>query len=164
MEIVNVTEDIASRVSHIYAQSWKHTYKDIIPQQFLDELSNERWTPLLQDSSYKGYVLKDKEELIATSSISSARDEAMEGWGEIVSIYVLPGYLHKGYGKILLHHVIEQLQSYGFDKFYLWVLKDNVCARSFYERNGFVTNGDMAIANIGGKELEEIRYVYHCID
>ena len=57
---------------------------------------------------------------------------------------------------MLLTHVVEQLQSYGFDNIYLWVLQDNLIARRFYENHGFVVNGDCAIINIGGKELEEL--------
>ncbi len=50
MEILKVTKDLASCASHIYALSWKTAYKNIVPQEYLDGLSLERWTPLLLDS------------------------------------------------------------------------------------------------------------------
>lgn len=39
------------------------------------------------------YLLLDKGRCIATASISPARDELKPGWGEIISLYVLPGIL-----------------------------------------------------------------------
>ncbi len=159
MEILEITQAMASAVSHIYANSWKSAYKGIVPQKYLDELSLEQWTPFLKDSLYTGFVLKEGNELVATSSISPARDEAMKGWGEIISIYVLPQYFHKGYGKKLFSFVTAQLHSNGFQNIYLWVLESNQRARAFYERNGFYFNGDILPITIGGKELIEMRYI-----
>lgn len=159
MKILQITKDIASDVSHIYAYSWKTAYKDIVPQKYLDELSVERWTPLLQDSPYTGFVLKVNDEFVATSSISLARDETMSGWGEIISIYVLPQYFNQGYGRSLFSYSVKQLYDKGFKNIYLWVLEENIQARSFYERHGFFHNGDKTAINIGGKELIEVRYV-----
>lgn len=36
------------------------------------------------------YLLSDNGKYVATSSICKARDEQYQGWGEIMSIYVLP--------------------------------------------------------------------------
>lgn len=160
MEILRITKDIASDASHIYATSWKTAYKNIVPQKYLDELSDERWTPILRDSPHVGFILKADDEFVATSSVSTARDEKMNGWGEIISIYVLPRYFSKGYGKKLFSYVVCYLNENGFKNIYLWVLEKNQQARAFYERNGFFPNGDKATINIGGKELVEVRYVH----
>ena len=84
----------------------------------------------------------------------------MNGWGEIISIYVLPKYFNQGYGKKLLEFAVDTLGKNGFDNIYLWVLEENQQARSFYERNGFFPNGDKGAITIGGKELVEVRYVH----
>lgn len=161
MEILKITKESASAASHIYALSWKTAYHDIVPEKYLDELSLEHWTPFLQNSSCDGFVLKVAGQFVATSSISPARDESMCRWGEIISIYVLPEQMHKGYGKALLSFVVAKLRSRGFSDIYLWVLEDNQHARKFYERSGFVLNGDKTTVNIGGKELVEVRYIYN---
>lgn len=160
MEVQKITKEIAKEVSRIYALSWKTAYQNIVPQEYLDELSLDHWTSFLQDFPAVGYVLKVEEELVATSSIAPARDEAMRGWGEILSIYVLPQHLHKGYGKTLLSFVLSKLRSSGCSDIYLWVLEENQHAKNFYERNGFTANGDKETINIGGKDLVVIRYVY----
>lgn len=160
MEILKITKDMASSISHIYALSWKTAYKNIVPQKYLDDLSLEQWVPFLQDSPFTGFVVKDKGEFVATSSIAAARDDKMKGWGEIISIYVLPQHFGKGYGKKLFAFVRNQLHFRGFNEIYLWVLEDNQQARKFYERNGFAPNGERLPIDIGGKELVEVRYVY----
>lgn len=159
MEIIRITNDLASAVSHIYALSWKTGYKNIIPQDYLDNLSMERWTPFLKNSLFDGFVLKVKGEYVATSSISSARDEDMRGWGEVVSLYVLPNHFYKGYGKLLLSFVVSELKNQGYNNIYLWVLEDNKQAINFYERNGFSTNGDKKVITIAGTELMELKYI-----
>ena len=47
MQILSITSENASDASHIYANSWKVAYRDIVPQAYLDQLSLERWTPFL---------------------------------------------------------------------------------------------------------------------
>ena len=159
MEILKITRDIASKASAVYAVSWKTAYKNIVPQKYLDEISFGLWTPLLLDSSRAGYVLKVDDDFIAASSIAPAREEKMSGWGELISIYVLPQYFNQGYGKKLLEFVVGKLRKRGYDNIYLWVLEENQGARRFYERNGFSPNGDRRTITVGGKELVEARYV-----
>lgn len=142
MEILKVTEENALAVSRIYALSWKTAYQNIVPQEYLDTLSLECRTPVLLDSPYSGFVLKDGEEYIATSSVSAARDEKMHGFGEIISIYVLPEYSRRGYGKRLFAYVLNYLQELGYKNVYLWSYrikkppKRKICAPGALIRGG----------------------------
>ena len=61
----------------------------------------------------------------------------MSGWGEIVSLYLLPSYTEKGIGTVLFQGVMDELKRLGLYKIYLWVLEENRPARAFYEKNGF---------------------------
>lgn len=159
MEIVTLTKTLANEASHIYARSWKVAYKGIVPQKYLDDLSVEHWTSFFENSPFQNFLLKDDGVFVATLSIVQARDGKYHGYGEIVSIYVLPEYFNKGYGKFLFKQMIEKLQSMGLNKICLWVLEENLNARRFYEKNGFVPNGDKKVINIGDKQLTEICYV-----
>ena len=159
MEFLKVTKELAADVGRIYAQSWKAAYQGIVPQAYLDSLLGDRWAVRLQNSLYEDFVLKVDHELVATASITPAREESMAGWGEIISLYVLPQYFSKGYGSKLFSYAVEQLQKKGFDHIYLWVLEENKQARAFYEQQGFVYSGESAIITIGGKELTELRYI-----
>ena len=82
-----------------------------------------------------------------------------EGCGEIVSLYLLPEYMGKGYGKELLNFVTAELSAKGFQEIFLWVLEENNRARGLYERYGFLRAEDVVEEKIGGKNVREIRYV-----
>lgn len=160
MEIRKVTQsDNFNDIALIYALSWKAAYRNIVPQQYLDELSEIRWSTLLQDSRWDSYAIVENGKYIGTSSICPARDEKMAGWGEIISIYLLPEYFGKGFGKPLLYNSVSALRSMGYNNIYLWVLEENIRGIKFYEKNGFALSSDRAQISIGGKDLTEVRYV-----
>ncbi len=158
MEILRITVETASAASHIYALSWKTAYRGMLPDSYLDQLSLERWTPLLQNSSYEGYLLREGGGFVATCSVAPARDPGMPGWGEIISLYVLPEQFGRGYGTALFDFAQRRLQEMCYRRFYLWVLEQNFRARRFYQRNGFSFCGDRAALYIGGGSFAELRY------
>lgn len=95
---------------------------------------------------------------VGVSSYCKSRFSDFSNWGEIVSIYFLPQYIGKGYGKLLLGAVVGELEQLGFDEIFLWVLEDNLRARKFYEKAGFTPSGNYLEDCIGGKELREMQY------
>lgn len=148
-------------IANIYSLSWKAAYQGIIPQDYLDALNVSRWATVLENSQHAAFLLLDDSNYIGTSSICAARDEKMKGWGEIISIYLLPEYFGNGYASPLLESSINALKEDGFLNIYLWVLEGNMRARKFYEKHGFYENGDVEQISIGGKSLKEIRYIKH---
>lgn len=161
MVIEKITASTIRQAGEIYTLSWQKGYQGIIPQKYLDELSPDNWVPKLGNPLCQNFILKDNDRYVAVSSISPARDEKMKGWGEIISLYVLPKYFRKGYGKVLFSYVTDRLRADGFEKIYLWALEENHRARAFYEAMGFVQNGDTTMLTIEGKDLMEVRYVNH---
>ncbi len=151
-------DDDFNAISRVYALSWQAAYRGIIPDTYLDELSDDRWTEVLKAGFWDSLVLAEDGKYVGTASICPARDEAKAGWGEIVSIYLLPEYFGKGCGAPVLGAAVTSLWQKGFKSIYLWVLEENRRARAFYEKNGFAPADDETIVNIGGKELKEIRY------
>ena len=81
------------------------------------------------------------------------------GMGELRAIYVLPGCWRHGIGRALFTAGCERLREMGFGEFYLWVLRDNVRARAFYEKMGMRPSGEEKADRIGGAEAVEVRYV-----
>lgn len=147
-------------ISKVYEESWKSAYKGIIPQEYLDSIPEGRWAPKLDKQGWGTMVCIDYGKIIGTSNFCKSRFEQFKGWGEIVSIYLLPDYIGKGYGKSLMDAVLSELKKQGYEKVFLWVLEENIRARNFYEKYGFSLTDDILDDNIGGKDLREIRYVY----
>ncbi len=77
---------------------------------------------------------------------------------EISELYVEPFFVGQGIGTRLIEQVIRQAEKKGVQKIILWVIKDNVKARKFYEANGFVDSGETCI--IEGTTKEDCCYQY----
>lgn len=77
---------------------------------------------------------------------------------EITDFYVDPFFTEQGIGTLLIKHMIYQAGKSGFRKIRLWVIKDNVKARKFYESNGFAYSGKTCM--IEGTEKEDCCYEY----
>ncbi|MCI8361193.1 MAG: GNAT family N-acetyltransferase [Clostridiales bacterium] len=149
--------DSATAISRVYEQSWKYAYNGIIPQDYLDAIPEGRWASKLDRPDRKTLVCTDNDKIVGTSSFGRSRLERLNDWGEVISIYLLPAYMGKGYGKILLERVVMELKKLGYTQIFLWVLEENGRARRFYERFGFTQTDDRLDDNIGGESLREIR-------
>ena len=77
---------------------------------------------------------------------------------EITDFYVEPFFVRQGIGTLLIEYLIQQVRKKGVHKIVLWVIKDNVKARKFYEANGFVNSGKTCI--IQGTIKEDCCYEY----
>lgn len=153
--------DSREEISNIYEQSWKYAYKGIIPQAYLDSIPKGQWCGAFDNPDRYTLVMLDDEKIIGTSTYCKSRFEDYKDWSEIVSIYFLPEYMGKGYGKPLLEQAVEELKTMGFQTVFLRVLEDNHRARHFYEKCGFKYGGKYYDDTIGGKRLRELQYVYH---
>lgn len=147
-------------ISKIYEESWKFAYRGILPQNYLDSISQGRWVSNLDEQGRKTLVCIDEGRMVGVCSFCKSRLERLQGWGEIISIYLFPEYIGKGYGKILMKTALSELKKRGYENVFLWVLEENIRARNFYERFGFLPIDDFSDDNIGGKELRKVRYIY----
>lgn len=159
MEIRYLTDyDDLLQVSNVYEQSWKTAYKGIIPQSYLDSIPAGRWAKSINRQGMNNIVIIENDIIIGTSGFCTSRWVKFPEYGEIVSVYLLPEYTGKGYGRKLMEKAMSGLKEMGFDRFLLWVLEENENARRFYEHLGFMNSGEVLNDNIGGKELREIMY------
>lgn len=162
MEIRHIQRaDDRYAISRIYEKSWKFAYRNIIPQSYLDSIPAGQWASKLDTAEMNSLVMIENDTFIGTSSYCKSRFSDFSGFGEIVSIYLLPDYIGKGYGKPLLRAVIGELEKLGYCDMFLWVLEDNIRARKFYEKAGFIQSNEYLSDNIGGKNLREVQYRYH---
>lgn len=152
--------DDRDAISRIYEESWKYAYKGIVPQAYLDSIPAGQWVSKLDQEGVASLVAVEDGKLIGTSSYGKSRWAEFGEYGEIISIYFLPQYMGRGYGRKLLCAAVSKLQGLGFEDIFLWVLEENERARKFYERCGFNKTGHDMKHEIGGKMLREIQYRY----
>lgn len=153
--------DDPTEISSIYEKSWKHAYKGIVPQDYLDSIPSGRWAEKISSGAMKSLVIEDNGRLIGTAAICPSRWKKFSSYGEIVSIYLLPEYMGKGFGSKLLERAFSELRTLGFKDILLWVLEENESARKFYEKNGMICSGEVIEDEIGSKSLREVMYTLH---
>ena len=146
-------------ISRVYELSWKYAYKGIVPQEYLDSIPVGKWAAHVDREGMHSIVAVNDGDIVGTLSFCSSRWVKYSGYGEIVSIYLLPEFMGRGVGSRLLEFALCELRNAGFGNVLLWVLEENHNARCFYEKHGFVCSGDFIDDVIGGKELREIMYL-----
>lgn len=151
------TEDSA-RLAEVHVRSWQSIYRGTFPDDFLDNLDLERRAEFFADRIGSGapVFVAESEGDVVGFCWPAPGDE--EGWGEILSIYAHPDHWGEGHGRALLEAGERHLRGEGFNRVFLWVLDTNTRARTFYERQGWSIGNGTKIEEIGGVQINEVRY------
>ena len=64
---------------------------------------------------------------------------------ELCVFYVEPFFKGNGIGRELIQYVINEAGNAHMKRIFLWVIKDNLSARKFYEANGFKESGETCL-------------------
>lgn len=152
----------AQTISSIHAATWKKAYESIISKQYLDNLKSDFWVCAFENwltaKTLKSLIIYDCCKAVGCIAYGKARDNSYCNWGEIVSLYILPDYWKKGYGKKLMTTAFNDMKKSNYSCVYLWVLKENKNAIHFYTKLGFLPTEDEYHTKIMGQNLVDIRY------
>lgn len=149
-------------LAKIHVESFIKAYKNIIPLKILSNFTIEKRQNIFKNSIKEEleetYLIEEKGQVCGFITIGKCRDNDKSNLsGEIWGIYVSPQYWQKGYGKRLLEYGENLLREKGFKEIFLWVLKDNLTSRNFYEHFGYKIEGSKKVLkNLG--DIESIRY------
>lgn len=157
------SSDDAQTVVKIINAGWQAAYVGMVPHAYLDSLSDNSRAHIRDDIAsgrLSVFLLLEDGVPAGIVGYAESRDENLVGWGEIVCLYVRPGFCRRGYGKTLLCAAVDALAKRGFHDCFLWVLEGNRNAREFYYAMGFRATDDVTHSEIMGKRLTEVRYCY----
>ena len=140
IRLMNDSDD-RKAISKIYEESWKFAYQGLIPQDYLDGIPTGNWAKAVDTPGWNTLLMLDGDQIVGTASYCHSRFEDWKDYGEIISIYFLPAYMGKGYGRALLQAAVDKLAEMGCTDILLWVLAENERAKKFYEKNGFSASG-----------------------
>lgn len=166
MKIRKATLADAKGIARVHVDSWIATYRNIVPDTYLDQLSYEAREQLWKENlkANNNFVAEnDDGEIIGFADGGKERTGKYAALqGELYSIYILPEYQAKGIGRSLIKRVVEHLKENGQHSLLIWVLEDNP-SRGFYEKMGG-KEVDRKTLSISGKKLTEIAYGWEDID
>jgi GNAT superfamily N-acetyltransferase len=157
-----VTVADAEAVARVHVDSWRTTYRELLPEEFLENLSYERrasgWAEAFGRNEPKefAFVAESNGEVVGFVTGGPARDEFTLYPGMIYAIYLLDSHHKQGIGKALFEEARAALRERGYSSFMLWVLEGNATS-GFYEHMGGKVIGSKQ-DQIGGNTVTEIAY------
>jgi RimJ/RimL family protein N-acetyltransferase len=159
IKLRRVTPEDAAALAAVEVRSWRAAYRGLMPDTFLDGLSEvekaatwrqnllkhgpsgrKRVCAALSDAGISGFV-----------RVGPLTDEGEVGL--LYLIYVLPEHWGRGVGAALMQAGMQELRDLGMRETTLWVLRDNLRARRFYEQLGWTPDGRTVIEDYGGALL-----------
>ena len=151
----------AAGIARVHVESWRSTYAGIVPQAYLDGLSEwqraERWREALRRDD-EVFVAEQDGQTVGFVMGGPSRDGVEDCDAELYAIYILAEVQKAGVGTDLLHELARSLCESGFASMDVWVLDANP-AKRFYERMGAHRAGAKEI-EIGGATLLKRAYVW----
>lgn len=147
----------AAGIARVHVDSWRSTYKGVVPEDFLASLSysarEQLWQKLIPTGGV--FVAEQNGEIIGFASAGKERSEDyLHFGGEVSAIYLLEHAQKLGVGKKLMQAATRYLVQQGFKSMLVIVLKDND-AVDFYKALGAQQVDELHI-EIGGKPLDEL--------
>ena len=148
-------------IARVVVDSWRTTYRGIIPDAVLDNLSYEQraqiWAQAIANPAAIVYVAATPAgEIVGAATGGPAPAEYPDYQGELQAIYLPAAYQGQGIGRRLMGAVAQQMAERGLFSLLVWVLADNPACR-FYEACGGQPAGERPFA-IGGVTLTLVSY------
>ena len=132
------SEKDAKRMVEINVETWKVAYKGLLPDEYLKNrnVTQNRVTGLanrLKEEGVISFVAEVNGEVVGFCNGGNSIEQDIPFEYELYAIYVSPSHQHKGIGQALFDAFKQYTQT---SPFYLYALKDNNSAISFYLKNG----------------------------
>ncbi|MFD1038844.1 GNAT family N-acetyltransferase [Virgibacillus byunsanensis] len=130
----------AEGIAKVHVDSWISTYKNIVPDSFLDQLSYKQRASLWErniakEGNYVFIAISDDGEIVGFADCGKRDSNSVENSGDLTSIYLLQEHHGKGIGKLLMKQLFLQFKELGLHRVFVEVLEDNKTCY-FYEYYG----------------------------
>lgn len=127
--------------AYVHWKSWQESYAGIVDPGYLSRLTLEKCEAMAFRYPENTWVAKVGERVVGFTAAGKYRGEdgSESDVGEVYALYVLQEYQKQKIGYALMRHSLSVLQ--GCRRIYVWVLRENQKAISFYERVGFRADG-----------------------
>jgi len=134
------TVEDAEAIERIRVDTWRATYRGLLPDGLIDQLQPnvERRRERLRSlpPSELNFVAEEGGDVVGYAFAGPERAHDPEYAGEVYAIYVLPQHQRKGHGRALVRACARELAARGMGSLLIWVLRENMIGRRFYERLG----------------------------
>jgi GNAT superfamily N-acetyltransferase len=160
----------ARTIAEIHVAAWRESYTGVIPAMLLAALDVEertaRWRDILiavgQGADDAVFLAQRVGEAPGGfASCGRQRSEKLTRAGYVAdfsAIYVLRSLQRRGAGRRLMGAMAASLRERGYGNAAVWVLRDNMEARRFYEALGGETTGVEGVWSVEGLDIPDLAY------
>lgn len=157
--------DDAESIAYVHVKAWQESYKGIIEQNYLDNISFDERLKLrknileasVADSIHLVAIYEGQ--VVGFCDAGPNFTKSNEFLGEVYAIYLLEEYKYLGIGTQLMQKASEHLIEKRLTPFIAWVLEENIIASGFYQKCGGLAFQEK-IKTIGSREYKEIAYLF----
>lgn len=152
MKIRKAEIEDALGIAEINIEVWRTTYKGIMPDEDLDNLSCENRTQFYlkffenKENDSFVYVAEDKIQGVCGYLIGGRAEENAYDC-EIHAIYILEEFQRKGIGSLLFKTAIDEFRKLSLNSLIIWALKDNPY-KAFYRKLGGKQVGNKSLKGL----------------
>lgn len=153
--------DDAEALAEIIVSSWRAAYADILP---LDALAGSFMSTAFRRRMFERRLVEPGGTRIfiglgggkpcGLSFVDASNADGLPRCGELHCLYLLPERWGSGLAAKLMDASLAFLCESGCERVLLWVLEENRRARAFYEKHGFVPDGEVKASGLPGAPLE----------
>lgn len=158
-DIRRATWGDAEAIAQVHVASWRTTYVDIVPSEYLESLDADaravRWRSLLE-SDVLCWVAEQHGQIVGFLCGGPIREPLGDFDAELYAVYLLNPVQGQGLGRRMANALAQALHQRGYRSMIVWVLRAS-SAVNFYEHLGatFLTAKNITI---GGSLLPEAAY------
>lgn len=154
------SRDDAPSIARVHVDSWRTTYRSIVPEEHLAKLSyTERenlWIRVVTDPTQSTHVAEEGGHIVGFANGGRNRGDERDYAGELYAVYLLQTYQQQGVGRRLTLAIAKDLEKAKMRSMIVWVLRENP-ACEFYKKLGGERVASKLIV-LGGSTLEEVAF------
>jgi GNAT superfamily N-acetyltransferase len=153
-------------MAKVHVETWKSTYRGIVPDQRLDTLDLEgdiaggfgRWLADPPPGVQQFVAVTPREEVVGFSLATPNRESADGYLGELGSLYVSKEFQGRGAGTQLVRAAVGHLLAHQMPSMIVWVLEENPYRRFYEHLGGTFLRQRIGTSRLGGPNLSEVCY------
>jgi GNAT superfamily N-acetyltransferase len=156
----------ASEIARVNIETWLTTYRGLLPDKLLDNLSHEE-----REQFYKGMINSINHKKFI--HVAEAETDGIVGYifgglersgetfykGEIYAFYVLEAFQQQGIGKQLWQAALDSFKELNIDSLLLWALAGNKYVQFYEKLSG--KEIEKKTFNLGEFTMEGVAYGWH---
>ncbi len=135
----------ARALAEVHALTWEEAYRGLVPDEIIDRRDVDerelRWREILGGKSYVTHAAEIDGVVVGFVNVGPTRETDRPLWGELYAIYLRAAHWGSGIASELMAAGEQELRDLGYPQATLWVLRDNLRARRFYEKHGWRLDG-----------------------